>query len=136
MIDISPEKPIERSMIRYDPLICESIFPYTESFESISDHREVLNPSEEFFIRLRDQCPDIEVPETFSIFLPLIQYEFPGDACLCSLETEKLEESMIIMDRHSPLFIVVGDIERILGICPVTATIAFHEMSISCSPFL
>jgi hypothetical protein len=115
-------------MIAHDLLVGESIFLHAESFETIFHHSEILYPSEELVIGLRYDRLDIEIPETLPVFFTPVQYEFPRDTCLSSLETEELEERVIIMQWYSPLFVMIGDIERIFRIGPAAASFFGHSI--------
>ena len=116
-------------MITYNFLIGESIFLYTEGFESIFYHSEILYPTEEFIISLRYDRLDIEIPETLPVFFTTIEYQFPRHTCLSSLEAEEFEECMIIVYRYAPLIVMIGDVERIFRIGPATASCFGHDVT-------
>lgn len=65
----------------------------------------------------------VETVEKFSIALPLSQDRDPGEASLCPLEKQKLEELAFIAHGYSPFVIMIVDVERITA-APVAAN--FH----------
>ena len=54
------------------------------------------------------------------VILTLTQDSDPRESCLCSLKGDEFEKLRIIMDRYSPLFIMVSDIEWVIS-TPSTA---------------
>jgi hypothetical protein len=49
----------------------------------------------------------VKVIEGSTVAAALFQDSFPAQACLHALQDEKLEESSIIMDRHTPFKIMI-----------------------------
>src|ERR1051325_11057728 len=68
--------------------------------------RHVLLPITGDFLRLK-------VLERAAEVLPLAQDRYPGEARLESVKNEFLVKRAIVELRHAPLFVVIGDIERI-----------------------
>ena len=64
--------------------------------------------------------------KVLTIIFAFTQNRNPRESCLSSLEDEELEEFLIIMNRFSPLFIVISDVEKI-GSAP-RATDNFHTI--------
>ena len=67
----------------------------------------------------------VETVEGCSVVLALAQHGVPGEAGLRSLEDEKLEEPPVVVDRHTPLLVVVGGIVGLAQIDPGTASYNF-----------
>jgi len=63
----------------------------------------------------------VEPGERAAVVLSLFQNRGPGEARLGALEHEKLEEPAIVADGHAPLFVVVGDHQRVVA-RPATTT--------------
>ncbi len=59
--------------------------------------------------------------EMVAILFPFAKYCDPGESCLRSLQGQELEQDTIIVNRNSPLVIMVIDVELIGGATPRTA---------------
>ena len=65
--------------------------------------------------------------EYFSIVFSFSEHCDPGESCLSSLKCEEFEQFTIVMDRNSPLIIMVIDVELVGGTAPgATSYIFFH----------
>jgi hypothetical protein len=56
-----------------------------------------------------------EPVESFAVRVAFAQDRDPGEPGLRALEDKKLVQRAIVVDRHSPLGVVVTDVERVLG---------------------
>src|SRR5262245_4647683 len=54
----------------------------------------------------------VEFDEGIAISRTLIQYGFPAQTGLSALEREELEEHPIVVHRHAPFFVVIGNAQR------------------------
>ncbi len=55
----------------------------------------------------------VEAVESRPIAVALAQDCDPGEPGLCALEHEQLEETSIVMDRHAPLVVVIGEVQGV-----------------------
>ena len=59
------------------------------------------------------EFPDVEADQCLSIVLTLLQHGDPGKAGLGALEDEQLEEGAVLVERHAPLGVVIGEVESV-----------------------
>src|SRR5271170_3005049 len=55
----------------------------------------------------------IKIVEGFAVAVALAQHRQPAQARLRAFQAQHFEQLAIVADRHSPLSIVVGDVQRI-----------------------
>jgi hypothetical protein len=86
--------------------------------EPVPDDRRVAEePLDVAFGERRDGV-GIEACERATVPLALAQDRGPGEAGLRSLEREHLEELPLVVHRHTPLLIVVREVQRVVERCP------------------
>lgn len=76
--------------------------------------------------------------EEFSILLSLAEHRDPRESCLRSLKSQELEQDLIVVYRHSPLVVMVIDVELVgrtaprapslLHILPIKKSLRSHEI--------
>src|SRR6185369_224518 len=77
----------------------------------------------------------IEIVEGTAVAVPAAQDGDPGESGLRSLQDEHLEQAAVVVQRHTPLLVVVGDVERIAGSpaaagTPVVSQSLLHDISL------
>ena len=79
----------------------------------IADDPRIGQQSFAIRIGVRGDAFGIEAVERVAVALSLAEDGDPGQPCLGALEAQQLEQVPIVPDRHAPLRVVVGDVERI-----------------------
>lgn len=92
-----------------------SIFSYRIYFQTITDNAWIEEDCFELIIRHLCYFLSIPVIKMFQVIFAFAKYCNPGKTCLCSFKYEKFEKNRIIMDRDSPLFIMILHIEWIIS---------------------
>ena len=106
---------------------CMSIFANRKYLQPIAHYPTIEKDFLEFFIWHICNLQDVPIMKEFSISLSLAQNRNPRKSCLCSLKYEKLKKYSIIMDRHSPLSIMIFYVELVGGSAPRTACYIFFH---------
>src|SRR6266851_6196351 len=78
--------------------------------EAISDDAGILHQAPAFGGAVADHFLGVETVERFAVSLALAQYGKPAQARLSAFQTQHLEERTVVMQRHPPLGIVIGEV--------------------------
>src|SRR5262249_44363898 len=73
------------------------------------DDASVLHQAGDLSLVVRRDLLRIESIECYAIGVALTEDRFPAQARLSAFEDEELKQPPILMHRHAPLFVVVGD---------------------------
>src|SRR5207247_322632 len=91
---------------------------------AIADDARVIQQARDAApVESRDRL-GIEARERSAVALALAQDRDPGEACLCGLEHQELEQLAVVVQRHSPFAVVVFDVDW-LGPDPVASLHVF-----------
>src|SRR5215470_269642 len=86
----------------------------TFDLQSIAHDAGILHQPLDLLRRIAGDLGGLEVVEGAAKIIALAQYRDPGQTGLEAIENELLVERTVVVFRHAPLLVVIGDIERVL----------------------
>src|ERR1019366_9834404 len=84
-------------------------------FEAVADDAGVGEQRGGLALAVAGDFFDAKAFECAAIVFAFRQHDGPAQSGLRTLECQQLEQSTILVQRHAPLDVVVGDIERLFG---------------------
>ena len=103
-------------------------------FAAMADQPGVLHEGVDFLrIEARDFL-GVEPCKGFAVVLALTQDRQPREAGLRTFEDELFEVQSIIVHRHAPFFVMVGDVQRVIAAPKATRLGLRHGQPLADSP--
>ena len=116
-----PDVSIEAAELLLDAQKGSGIVYSGADFETITNDAWILNQSFDLLFAETSDLDRIEVGEGLSISFSLVEHRGPTQTSLCTLQNEKLKLFVVIVNRNSPLPVVVLDVQLVSALGPSTA---------------
>ena len=84
-------------------------------FEPVAYDAGIGEERGDFFSIVTGNFLRVEMVKGAAVIFAFGENRRPAEAGLCALENQEFEERAIVVQRHAPLGVVVGEIERIAG---------------------
>ena len=110
IVDIAPQVACKRRIFFEKLQESAGVFDRGLYFQAIADDAGVLHQAVNIFLAVAGDAPGIEVVERLAIVVPLPQDGQPAETGLGAFEDQHLEEPAIVVQRDTPLLVVIGNI--------------------------
>jgi hypothetical protein len=96
---------------------CFGVYNGGFDLQSVAYNPGVVEQLSELSLSISRDPGRLEIVKGSPVTLALSQHGDPAQPCLRAFENEKLEQPSIIVERSTPLAVMVGNVELVIG-CP------------------
>lgn len=120
-----PDKAVEGTKLSLDGQKCPGVGDGRRDLQPVADDSGISQQAGYLISVERGDLPGLKILERPPEILPLVEHARPAQSSLERVQHQKLEQLAVVMQRHTPLFIVILQHQRV-GAWPAAASSFGH----------